>query len=78
MKKTTTTKIVLYSVLIFCGIFMSLVMYGWLVLAREGAAELAGVIAGIVTIIVTGYVWKAKAENMIKLGYTKEEIRNED
>lgn len=42
-------------------------LYGWLVLDRQGAAELSGVFMGASAICTSFYAWKAKAENLEKI-----------
>lgn len=71
--KITTSKQVLWAVLTFCGLLAVLVMYGWLVLGRDGAPEMLAAIASIAGVVIGFYVWKAKAENLNKHGL-KEKI----
>lgn len=67
-KRLTTTKCVLYGTLIICGIFEAAIIAAWILWDRTDAAGLAGVIAAPAAVVIGFYEWKAKAENLIKMG----------
>jgi hypothetical protein len=62
----STSKIILWTILSFCFYLIIRAFNGW-ELGLSGAPEIIATIFGVVAIIVTGYTWKAKQENMIKL-----------
>lgn len=66
MKKRETSKTVLGSVLIFCGVLMVAVIVGWF-MRLENAPEIIATIATVGSAIIAFYLWKAKAENVIKI-----------
>lgn len=68
MKKITTTKLVLMLTLLFCGILEALIVISWILLDKEGAASLAGVVAAPASVVIGFYEWKAKNENISKYG----------
>ena len=68
MKKTSTTKLVLYSTLIVCGVYLAVIIAAWVIWDRTDAAGLAGVIAAPAATAIGFYCWKAKAENLSKYG----------
>lgn len=76
-KPLTTTKRILYGTLIVCGIFEALIIAAWIFLDRTDAAGLAGVIAGPAAVIIGFYEWKAKAENLVKMGQPDKITTNE-
>ena len=65
-KKRETSKTVLGSVLIFCGVLMVAVIVGWF-MKLENAPEIIATIATVGSAIIAFYLWKAKAENVIKI-----------
>jgi hypothetical protein len=67
-KRTTeTSKKVLKYALVFCAIWGVVVLVGWFS-GLEDAPTMAGVPAGVAAIVIGFYEWKAKAENMLKIG----------
>lgn len=62
----STSKILLWTVLGFCSYLVLRVLNGW-ELGLTGAPEILATIFAVISIIITGYTWKAKQENMIKL-----------
>ena len=72
MKNISTTKKVLYGTLIVCGIFLAIIIAAWAIFDRSDAAGLAGVIAAPAAVVIGFYEWKAKAENLAKLGRADE------
>lgn len=71
-KRIETGKKVLGAVLVYCLAYLTAILIGWF-MGLEGAAEMAGIIAGMVTLIVSGYYLKAARENVSKYGKKKEE-----
>ena len=65
-KKRETSKTVLGSVLIFCGVLMVAVIVGWF-MKLENAPEIIATIATVGSAVVAFYLWKAKAENLMKI-----------
>jgi threonine/homoserine/homoserine lactone efflux protein len=65
-KKRETSKTVLGSVLIFCGVLMVAVVIGWFMKLPD-APEIIATIAAVGSAIIAFYLWKAKAENVIKI-----------
>ena len=65
-KKRETSKTVLGSVLIFCGVMMVAVVIGWFMKIPD-APEIIATIAAVGSAIIAFYLWKAKAENVIKI-----------
>lgn len=65
-KKRETSKTVLGSVLIFCGVLMIAVIVGWF-MKLENAPEIIATLATIGSAVIAFYLWKAKAENVIKI-----------
>ena len=65
-KKRETSKTVLGSVLIFCGVLMVAVIVGWF-MKLENAPEIIATIATVGSAVIAFYLWKAKAENVIKI-----------
>jgi threonine/homoserine/homoserine lactone efflux protein len=65
-KKRETSKTVLGSVLIFCGVLMIAVIVGWF-MRLENAPEIIATIATVGSAVVAFYLWKAKSENVIKI-----------
>ena len=65
-KKRETSKTVLGSVLIFCGVLMIAVIVGWF-MKLENAPEIIATIATVGSAVIAFYLWKAKAENVIKI-----------
>lgn len=65
-KKRETSKTVLGSVLIFCGVMMVAVIVGWF-MKLENAPEIIATIATVGSAIIAFYLWKAKSENVIKI-----------
>lgn len=65
-KKRETSKTVLGSVLIFCGVLMVAVVIGWFMKIPD-APEIIATIAAVGSAIIAFYLWKAKAENVIKI-----------
>lgn len=65
-KKRETSKTVLGSVLIFCGVLMIAVIVGWF-MKLENAPEIIATIATVGSAVVAFYLWKAKAENLMKI-----------
>lgn len=66
MKKRETSKIVLGSVLIFCGVLVVSVIVGWF-MKLENAPEIIATIATVASAVIAFYLWKAKAENLMKI-----------
>lgn len=66
MKKLTTTKLILFATLIFCGILEIAIIIAWIFFDKCDAASLAGVVAAPASVIIGFYEWKAKAENLAK------------
>ena len=66
MKKITTTKIILFSTLIFCAILELVIIAAWVLWDRTDAAGLAGVVAAPAAVVIGFYEWKAKCENLSK------------
>lgn len=66
-KRIETSKKVLGAVLTFCLVYLALILVGWF-MGKEDATGLAGVIAGMVTLIVGSYYVKAAKENLNKYG----------
>ena len=66
MKSISTTKRVLYSTLIVCGIYLAIIIAAWVIWDRTDAAGLAGVVAAPAATAIGFYCWKAKAENLNK------------
>lgn len=62
----STSKVVLWIVLVFCFYLVLRVIQGW-EQGLSGAPEIIATIFGVVTIIVSGYTWKSKQENVLKL-----------
>jgi len=65
-KKRETSKTILGSVLIFCGVTIVAVLVGWF-MRLENAPEIIATIATIGSAVVAFYLWKAKAENVMKI-----------
>jgi arginine exporter protein ArgO len=65
-KKRETSKTVLGSVLIFCGVLIVAVIVGWF-MRIENAPEIIATIATVGSAVVAFYLWKAKSENVIKI-----------
>ena len=65
-KKRETSKTVLGSVLIFCGVLMIAVIIGWF-MKLENAPEIIATISTVGSAVVAFYLWKAKAENLMKI-----------
>ncbi|MPM18104.1 hypothetical protein SDC9_64510 [bioreactor metagenome] len=65
-KKRETSKTVLGSVLIFCGVIIVAVLVGWF-MRLENAPEIIATIATIGSAVVAFYLWKAKSENIVKI-----------
>ena len=65
-KKRETSKTVLGSVLIFCGVLMVAVIVGWFMQLPD-APEIIATIATVGSAIIAFYLWKAKSENVIKI-----------
>lgn len=66
MKRRETSKTILGSVLIFCGCTIVAVIVGWF-MKLENAPEIIATIATIGSAVVAFYLWKAKAENLVKI-----------
>lgn len=77
-EKITTTKIVLFSVLVFCAILELIVVFAWISWEKDDASGMAGVIASQAAIVIGFYEWKAKAENLSKYSNNKETEQIED
>lgn len=77
MRKITTSKKLLAIVCTISFVMTFIVVIAWAILDRQDAAGLAGVVIAPAVTVIGLYIWKAKAENMIKLGWTKEEIKDE-
>lgn len=65
-KRRETSKTVLGSVLIFCGVLIVVVVVGWFMKLPD-APEIIATIAAIGSAVVAFYLWKAKAENVMKI-----------
>lgn len=65
-RRRETSKTVLGSVLIFCGVLMVAVIVGWF-MRLENAPEIIATIAAVGSAVIAFYLWKAKAENVIKI-----------
>ncbi|NCC05234.1 MAG: hypothetical protein EOM37_14645 [Proteobacteria bacterium] len=65
-KRRETSKTILGSVLIFCGVMMVAVIVGWF-MKLENAPEIIATFATVGSAVVAFYLWKAKAENIIKI-----------
>ena len=65
-KRRETSKTILGSVLIFCGVMMVAVVIGWFMKIPD-APEIIATIAAVGSAIIAFYLWKAKAENVIKI-----------
>ena len=65
-KRRETSKTILGSVLIFCGVMMVAVIVGWF-MKLESAPEIIATFATIGSAVIAFYLWKAKAENVIKI-----------
>lgn len=74
MKKLCTTKKILYGTLIVCFVFLAVIIAAWVIWDRTDATGIAGVVAAPAAVVIGFYEWKAKAENMVKLGQ-KEKIK---
>ena len=66
MKKRETSKTILGSVLIFCGCTIVAVIVGWF-MRLENAPEIIATIMTVASAVVGFYLWKAKAENLVKI-----------
>ena len=69
-KRRETSKTVLGSVLIFCGVLVVSVIVGWF-MKLENAPEIIATIATVAGAVIAFYLWKAKAENIIKIKRVK-------
>ena len=76
-RRLTTTKRILYGTLIVCAIYMAVIIAAWVILDRTDATGLAAVVAGPAAVIIGFYEWKAKAENLIKMGL-KDKINTDE
>ena len=65
-KRRETSKTILGGVLIFCGVLMVAVIVGWF-MKLENAPEIIATIATVGSAVVAFYLWKAKAENVMKI-----------
>jgi arginine exporter protein ArgO len=65
-KKRETSKTVLGSVLIFCGVLIVVVVIGWFMKLPD-APEIIATISTVGSAVVAFYLWKAKSENVIKI-----------
>lgn len=72
-RRLTTTKRILYGTLIVCAIYMAIIIAAWVIWDRTDAA----VVAGPAAVIIGFYEWKAKAENMLKMGL-KDKINTDE
>ena len=70
MKRIETSKIVLGCTLLFCAVFAVAVLAGWYY-GLDGAPEMLAIPASIAGTVIGFYSWKAKNENLIKLGGEK-------
>lgn len=64
-KRIETSKKVLGSVLTFCMAGLVASMVGWFMGLGEAPA-MAGIFAGLAGTVIGWYIWKAKAENIMK------------
>lgn len=62
----STSKVILWISLGFCFYLVMRVLLGW-EQGRDGAPEIIATVFGVVTIIISGYTWKSKQENVVKL-----------
>lgn len=65
-KRRETSKTILGSVLIFCGALIVAVVVGWFMKLPD-APEIIATFATIGSVVVGFYLWKAKAENIVKI-----------
>ena len=65
-KRRETSKTVLGSVLIFCGVLIVAVVIGWFMKLPD-APEIIATVATVGSAVVAFYLWKAKAENLLKI-----------
>ena len=65
-KRRETSKTVLGSVLAFCGVLIIVIVIGWFMKLPD-APEIIATISTIGSAVVAFYLWKAKAENVVKI-----------
>ncbi len=69
MKRIETSKKVLGAVLVVCFVYMTAIIIGWFMKIPDAPA-MAGVVAGIASVVVGFYEWKARRENELKIKLT--------
>ena len=76
MRKRETSKVLVASILIYCGVLGALVVVGWVINDLNDAAGVLAALFVPVGIALGFYFWKAKNENVIKFGkhMTKEDL----
>ena len=76
MGKLSTSKLLLFIVCVVSFVLLTVVVLAWVIWDKTDATGLAGVVISPSVAVIGFYTWKAKAENMIKLGFTKDEVLN--
>ncbi len=66
--KRETSKVVLWATLWVCLILAAVITVGWF-MGLPDAPTMLATVSGVATSVILFYIWKAKAENGIKLAW---------